>query len=229
MALVLTLNRWGRVGGLEPQRADLWVANMETVVNAVRVAFPKLSLPDYMTSGFYARQVVFPDVSVATYEAKRHSVPVLYPGYDEPIGQVRIDFLVEAGKVDVDGTLAPQVNSRIFNLIKMWHQMARVGRPSRSSSDDAITIPLGTVPAPLSAYFRFDIRLDLYTGVDTDISMDMNDVQVNGMRPTTRLILRRAWVQNYMLGGLDQEMHGFMKLTAALAVEEISPDTSGTT
>lgn len=226
--VIKSINPWSKAGGLEPQRSDLWVANLEPAVKALSAIeqFQGITLPERGTSRYYARQVIFPDVGISEYESKTHSIPKTYPGYDEQLGNVRMDFLVDAGHTkSTDGTLLPQVNSRLYNLIRLWHQVARVGRPTRSVREDSIAIPLQAVPTSYANFFRFDIQILLYSGTDFDNSQYPTEggVNVEGLSVTSNLVLRRCWVKAYQLGNLDHETNGMFKLTVSFAPESISP------
>ena len=226
--VVKTVNPWSKQGGLEPQRSDLWVVELEQVVNGVRNVpqFAGMTFPDPNTSKYYARQVIFPDISMAAVESKRHSVPIEYPGFDEPIGQVRIDFMVEAGQTKSDGSLFPQQNSRIWNLIRCWHQLARVGRVSRTSLEDGFSIPLQEIATSYASSFKFDVNVNLFSGPDTapDFGIFGQTFKPTaGLLPTTSSLLKRCWVKAYQIGNLDHEGNAFLKLTVTLVTESIVP------
>src|SRR5690606_18471819 len=96
-------NVWGKVGGLEAQRADLWVLDMEQVLRGVRQHLAgRLQLPENNSSTHYARMIAFPETRINEYEVKSLNTPKLYPGFDEPTMSVRIDFLVDAARTLID-------------------------------------------------------------------------------------------------------------------------------
>lgn len=251
MPAVTSLNPWSKVGGIEPQRSDLWVVSLEQALRYISALtsggsgtgspngptsdlfssrspstgfapFKEMSLPDKNSTRYYARQVIFPDVGMTEIESKTHTIPITYPGYDETIGGVRIDFLVEAGlSTSTNGALAPQLNSRILNLIRCWHQLARVGRPMRSSKESDSFIPLPKYPTLIGSTFKFDVKIQLFSGPDVDLTLRPD---VNGLAITTSLTLRRCWVKSYQLSTLDYEGNGFLKLTVTFMPEAILPD-----
>jgi hypothetical protein len=238
MAVIRTVNPWSKSGGMEPQRSDLWILNLEKVLAAVSAIpqFENLSLPEPKTTRYYARQVIFPEVQVAEFQSKRHSIPTSFPGYDEPISGVRVDFMVDAWTMTSNPAQAvqSQMNSRIYNLLRCWHQMARVGRQMRTSIDDNFQIPLEEVPRSYANFFKFDVVVQLMSGVFSN-PFDADNVgasttsstellsTTDGFEVTTRVIMKRCWVSALQLGTLDQAQNGWFTVTATLIPEAITP------
>jgi hypothetical protein len=229
MPVLNATNPWGKIGGIEPQRSDLWTLDLEQALKSLRGSFgEQFSLPDANTTKFYARSVTYPETKIAPYESKKHSVPLQYPGMDEPLGEIRVDFIIDAGQVDSSGTFIAQANSRILNLIRLWHEAARVGRPTRSPVESSVQAWLGTQPLPISNLFKFDVIVRYFTGLITDNSLNTTDSDSgfgqDSLTPTTVVKLMRCWVASYQLNQLDHESQGLSKLTVAFIAEAIVPD-----
>lgn len=228
--VVRSLNPWAKPGGIEPQRADLWVLSLEKVLAALKAnpQFTDLDLPDKDTTRYYARQVIFPEVKLGEVETKSDSIPMMMPGYDEVIGGVRIDFLVDAFQSTPNGKypVQPQIQSRIYNLLNSWQQLARVGRSMRSSTQDGFRLYLDTVPRSYANYFKFDVTIQLYSGLledTTQLSAESSISIAEGVEPTTTFNLRRSWVSAIQIGNLDQATNGMLNVTATLVPEAIVP------
>lgn len=228
--VVRSLNPWAKVGGLEPQRADLWILNLEKVLAAVRAnpQFSGLDLPDPDTTRYYARQVILPEVRMTEVESRTNSIPKMFPGYDEPIGGVRIDFLVDAWQATSNGKfpVQPQIQSRIYNLLNSWHQLARVGRQMRASTQDGFQLLLDENPRSYATYFKFDAIIQLYSGLiedTTQLSTESSNSIAEGVEPTSSFNLRKSWVSSIQIGNLDHATNGLLTVSATLVPEAIVP------
>jgi hypothetical protein len=137
-------NPWGTQraeGGLEPQRADLWIVDIDSAVRKIRRV---LSLPLPEIQYFYAQSVALPELVVRPDQFRRDSRPYNMPSFDEPLQPVRITFLV-------DNTDDEQ-SSDIYTVLDAWRTVVRAGRGAMSSERQVF----------LNENFRIDFAFNIY-------------------------------------------------------------------
>jgi hypothetical protein len=104
--LVKSRNMWGTPGGLESQRGDLWVLDLEEVLRQIQRSSTLSTsvlrgLPANGQTLHYARSVSFPEARIADVEVRTGNTPKMYPGFDESVGGVRVDFILDADEVAI--------------------------------------------------------------------------------------------------------------------------------
>jgi hypothetical protein len=231
--VVKSQNMWGKAGGYEAQRADLWVLDLELIAGAIRrSAFAgRLELPPQGETLHFARSVAMPEARIAEVEVKALNTPKLYPGFDEPTGGVRVDFLMDADSTGLDPgslnvTSTSQLNrSKIYSLLYGWRILTRIGRLPYASED--IAVPLPTLPVALGNTFKFDVKLYFLKGVtedQTDINAGFSVGNTAGMEVSMAYILRKCWISSIQLNGIDQNSgNSPLTVSAVLIPEEIHP------
>lgn len=236
MAIIRQKNPWGRPGGLEIQRADLWVLDLEPVrefiIQRNRAAGVSQSLP-YDTR-FYARQVQLPEDRMDTKVVMRGSNRYHMPDYDQPLGEIRVEFIHDAPAAvfpqEVMITTPPEEmpGSLIFRVIYAWREMARVARGERTSpSTDVVELDLAPMRinerGPLT--YRFDIDCHLLRGsIEQFVAME-NEEDRRELKTASLYRLHRAWCAGVQLGTLNYQGSELMTLSASLFAEAIVPIT----
>lgn len=216
--VVKSRNNWGTAGGMEAQRGDLWVLDLETVLADVRAASfsRRLELPQTGDTLQFARQVSFPEGRIGEVEVKALNTPKLYPSFDEAVGGVRVDFLVDSVSTSLGFsgvTLSSIVKrSKIYSLLYGWRILTRVGRLPYGSEDLSVLLPTG--PSPLGPIFKKDVKLYFLQGA-TDESGDMS--------VSMAFIMKKCWISSIQLNNVDQSSSQPLTITAVIVPEEIYP------
>lgn len=217
--VVKSRNNWGTAGGIEAQRGDLWILDLETVLADVRRASfsSRLELPQPGDTFQFARQVSFPEARIGEVEVKALNTPKLYPGFDDAVGGVRIDFLVDSATtaLSFDGgvTLTSKIKrSKIYSLLYGWRILTRVGRLPYGSEDMAVLLP--TDPRPLGTIFKKDIKLYFLQGS----SDETGELEVS-----MAYAMKRCWISSIQLNNVDQSSTQPLTITAVVIPEEIYP------
>lgn len=233
-------NPWGQLGGLEAQRSDLWVLDLSSLLRWLRLNYPNLS-PLPLDPSFFARQVLFPEDRINTEIVPRNSIPYNMPGFDAPIGEVRIDFLHDTAAATTGGVSTLQAGqsvfrhsvtpgtskSQIFTLLSFWKELARVGRGGRSVAGSSIPLPdnLGSLNQ-LSGFFQFQFDVDLFLlrGLNYDPMIDTgtSDTSIKELEITCVYRLVRSWCAAIQIAALNQTQGGeLLLITASLFPEDI--------
>lgn len=121
-------NPWGSqagLGGEEPQRNDLWVVDLSSVVRGVATQL-NLNIP--AIPSYFAQSVTFPELRVRADQFRRDSRPYNMPSFDDPPDPVRITFILDAAEGGE--------SSRIYSLLNKWRSLVRAGRGAMSTETD---------------------------------------------------------------------------------------------
>lgn len=229
-------NPWGIANGLEPQRNDLWVLNLEPVKEFLQILNPTLpSLPE--NTMHYAMQVIPPEKRISTTIVRRDSNPVHMPDFDEALGEFRVEFIhdspnavqTSAGVAINPGT----AHSRIFALIYAWHELARVGRGGRSGQ----SVDLSHMPGFFELFrtevaggrfatwtYRFDLDLFLLRGSYKPLpEVDYSADDPRQLETASGYRLVNAWCAAFQPGTLVRDGAEKLTLTASLFCEDYIP------
>jgi hypothetical protein len=229
--VVNSRNVWGNAGGIEAQRGDLWVLDLETVLDAVRRSSfaNRLELPTPGSTIQFARSVSFPEGRIADVEVKALNTPKLYPSFDEPVGGVRVDFLVDSVTTGYTGSSIVKTSkiqrSKIYSLLYGWRILTRVGRLPFNSED--IAIPLPASPTPVGTVFMKDVKLYFLQGTvkdqsDIDTSLPLGSAGA-GLDVSMAFVLKKCWISSLQFNNVDQSSTQPLTLTATLIPQEIYP------
>lgn len=217
---------WGVPGGMEAQRADLWVLDLEQVLAGISQSSiasklaAELNLPIAGTTKYYARNVMLPELRIGEMQSNTFNTPKTYPGLDDPVGQVRVDFAIDAATF---GAEAGSARSKIYDLIYAWRILSRVGRMPYSSADLWAPLPASAISSSLGSTFKFDVKLYLLRGFDGTVDVSQTDLAGTHFVASS-YILRRCWPSTLQLGPLDQTgSNTIYTMTTALNPEEIYP------
>lgn len=143
-------NPWGAqagLGGEEPQRSDLWVVDLTSVLRGITTAL-NVTLPPI--PAYFAQSVSIPELRVKADSYRRDSRPYNMPTWDEPLDPVKISFILDAA--------LPGYASRIYNVLDRWRSLVRAGRGSMSKE---------AVPVLNNNYridFQFNVTVMLLRG-----------------------------------------------------------------
>ena len=224
MGVIRTNNTWGKPGGLEALRNDLWALDLRTVVDAVDGTFGFTPLPDRQITYYYATRVSLPEQAIMEETFLRGNVPVSLPGYDQPTGQVTVDFIVDTNAATGSvSNAAAQAQSSIYMLLYGWRALARVGRGQ--FSDEPVPL-LPTTPnlSPALRTYKCDLNLYLLQGVNTDTTdVTKPSANLTGMAVATRIRLTKCWLSRFKLGELTRGASQVLTISATLVVEDIVP------
>lgn len=156
-------NLWGRVGGREPQRSDLWYADFTLAVNGLN---SQIVEGDYDQLSGSTRQlkaltqlskqhcisVSLPELSIKSDSISRATVPYQMPSMDEPCSPIRVQFILDASPQQPN--LSP-----VYNLLEAWRAFVRAGRGGLSSE------PAITLSSNFTTRYAFNVTLYLACGV----------------------------------------------------------------
>jgi len=224
--IIKSQNLWGRAGGYEAQRGDLWVLDLEAVSTALkRSPFAgRLELPQQNQTLQFARQISFPEGRIGELDMRMLNTPLLYPGYDEPNGAVRVDFLVDADSTSYDSgsstvqSTRSKSRSQIHSLLYGWRILTRIGRTPYASED--MWLPLPTFPVFLGDQFKFDLKVYFLKGAN----VDQVDATSQGMEVSMAFIMKNCWISSMQMNGVEQNSSNSpLTITASIIPEEIFP------
>jgi hypothetical protein len=217
---------------VEPQRSDYWVVDLK------RVAFlEEIGLKNHF---FYASAVGIPEKAINADVTYRDSMSYNMPGYDQPLGEIRITFIHDVNE-SKEGDIR---RSRIYRLLETWHRLARAGRGA-VSREDAVFLD-ENYRAPL---FRFDITVRMAcgfplkspagdplffsgiggssntkpaaTGGSNSDQTDNPDGPALEMSSSYTLV--KAWLARFRLGDLSYDSPGIHKLEGIFYAEDVIP------
>jgi len=214
-------NPWTTAGSsYDVQRADMWSIDCKHICDLVTTGYP-----DYVQrfaalslANFSERQVTFPIQKTAVSAYMRGNSPVNMPGYDEPLENTRITFVLNAGSVYTIGDAATvnQAGS-VYNLLYLWRQLVRQGRDEINGFDFQTGQLATTTIIP---DYRCDIDIALISDYDTAIAEDDG---VSHASAYTYYRLKNAWIAGLQLDNLDQDSSKPVSVTADIPAEDVIP------
>lgn len=204
-------NPWGQI--LDQQRADLWRVNLAssrairnggsiTMLESLKATYSAMPAAQFLSQmseedfDFFPLSVAIPELRIVPEAfTNTENQPAPLPGFDEPVGGVRMVFRVE--------TSEPGRVSRIIQLLQCWRDAARAGR-STGQNDVPMLLPGGVFPV-----FRFDVVVRLYAGARllSDRNFAYNKFQLV-MPPSFTVLLSKAWVSAINVSDLDYSKNG---------------------
>ncbi len=165
-------NPWGAqagLGGEEPQRSDLWVVDMTSVLRGITT---QLSIDLPPIPAYFAQSISIPELRVKADAFRRDSRPYNMPTWDDPLDPVKITFVLDAA--------LPGYASRIYNVLDRWRSLVRAGRGSMSKE---------VMPVLNNNYridFQFNITVMLLRGGQAAINsaLSQSDALVQSITPS---------------------------------------------
>lgn len=164
-------NRWGAPGGQDAQRTDLWYLDLTLASLAIQAQVRRVpvfsNLADFKP--YELQSLVLPELAVKPESARRDSRNYQVPGVDEPLGAIKMTFLVDSNPESVEHNL-------ITTLIA-WRALVRAGRGSVSTES---SFALNT---DYRITYAFGATLHLLRGgsaalVDTQVAQAGSQAQV---------------------------------------------------
>lgn len=147
---------WGSQGQINPQRGDLWIVDFSQVVRGINIQISE-SLVDTdipaLTSAvepYYISSVSMPTMKVKADEFRRDSKPYMMPGFDEPLSEIKVVFVMEAPKTGE--------TSKVYRFLEVWRAFVRAGRGPMGNE---LTVGLGK---RYTALARFPVSITLLRG-----------------------------------------------------------------
>lgn len=117
------LNPWGRQGGIDPQRSDLWLIWFTDVVQGLREQASSVAdfseLDDIYP--YEAQTLALPEQKIRTETVKRDSRAYQTPSWDEPLDPIRMTFLLNVNS-------GPERRQGILAIFTAWRALIRAGR-----------------------------------------------------------------------------------------------------
>lgn len=155
-------NVWGSQGGVNPQRADFWGVDFSQVINGLNDqirpgATSKLAVTtdlvtlDFSVEPYYIASVSMPTLKVATETVRRDSRPYMMPGFDEPLPEIKVMFIME--------TPTDSTTSKIYRFMDTWRAFTRAGRGSMGGEKGVQQLNQN-----FRVNFRFPVTITLMRG-----------------------------------------------------------------
>lgn len=233
-------NPWGKANSLEVQRSDLWVFELDPVIRYIRSNFPWISpLPEDAKP--YAKQVQFPEKRIRNKVIYRDSRPYNMPDYDDPLSEIRVDFLYDQPSstpiAKGAGTLVPNptgTRSRIYTLLHAWYELARIGRNglgqnlvgippySPTNQQDLQDLPVTT--NPVSLQYSFDLEFHFLRGSMQSMNASIEaDEDVRPLVTSSAHRLIGCWCAGVQLNTVTTEGAQLQVVTGIFYADDIQP------
>lgn len=148
---------WGAQGGINPQRADLWWIDFSQVVNGLNGQLNRSGIVHDLDrfggdiEAHYVSSVKMPTVKVKADEFRRDSRPYMMPGFDEPLSEIGVSFIMESP--------VSYSTSKVYQFLEMWRAFVRAGRGAMGAEKSIKQ--LGT---NFRVDFRFPVTIILLRG-----------------------------------------------------------------
>jgi hypothetical protein len=228
MAVKNLKNLWGVSNGLEPQRADLWQIDLDSVATEVsgRITdsggvFSRADSARRLNgqTSFYASSVTFPELTVNAVEIRQDSRPFNMPSWDAPVGLFNITFIHDVGRVK-QGDIS---RSEIYTLLESWRALVRAGRGSMSNLPSSAS---GLVHVDLDQdykiKFRFDIPVTLLRGAGQfDGKGGVTIAESDDVEISTRYVLKKAWLSTLKISDLTYRQSEMSTVSAGFYCADI--------
>jgi hypothetical protein len=162
------------LGGEEPQRSDLWVVDLSSVIRGISTVL-NTNIPPIPS--YFAQSVTIPERRVKAEEFRRDSRPYNMPSFDEAPEQARIVFTLDAAE---SGR-----SSRIYSLLDKWRSVVRAGRGAMSKE---------FVPRLNDNYridFQYNVTVMLLKGGQASIQSAQNPTNTDVINQALAIVRQR--------------------------------------
>lgn len=193
-------NVWGKT--LEPNRSDLWKIDFSQVTAGLGVA-------DF-SAHYYATGVVLPRLSVKPQEIKERGIPVLYPSWDEPPSEIKIDFIHDIGP-----SQDLYYSSRVYALLQEWQARVRSGRSGLSTESTF------SLDENYKMNHAFDINVELIKGFGDVAARIQQFEEVTAMEISAVYVLKDAWLSSFQLSDLNYDKTGIVTVNACFYARNV--------
>ena len=243
-------NMWGIKGGFDPQRSDLWQADLNAVVNGLNLndSLDFLEMLPLLPK-YFPCAMTLPELKMRPEVYRRDSRPYNMPGFDEPCDPVRLSFVVDAYSASFTGSV-------IYRILDVWRKLCRAGRGAFGSESSI------TLNAQYTIEFRYPIYLYFCRGaslppayatgrytsvtlpnrrtyqVTFDSPMSMQELQTqtqvlanrgelfanqtkSGLDATTILMLENAWLGGFKIADLSYDSARVLTVDATIYAENL--------
>lgn len=146
-------NPWGRAGGIEAQRSDLWQLVFDTVTQGINEQLQGVALHQALDTiaRYFPCSIALPELRVRAEAVRRDSRSYFMPSWDEPLDAIRVSFVLDSPEVDQDG-------SNLMKTLAAWRTLTRAGR-------GAVDVESGlTLNADYRVDYAYNVRLALLRG-----------------------------------------------------------------
>lgn len=206
------LNLWGRptlngAPGLELQRSDLWVLNLDTAIQGLTRI--NAYSGGFDTSTLQVASVGLPTLSVKADEFRRDSRPVLMPGFDEAVSPVKMAFNLDAAGAGKQWN--DFYSSNLYHFISTWLNVTRSGRNAISLGDQAELGESNFMDENYRVPYRYNLLLKFGRG-----NSDGSTLEVS-----TQYELRSAWPISMQLSEVSYDKPGHVQLVCQFGVSEV--------
>lgn len=182
-------NIWGKT--LEPNRSDLWQVDFSQVTAGLQT--------DNFPVHYYATGVVLPRLSVKPQEVKEGGVPILYPSWDEPLSEIKVDFVHDIGSGE-----GGVHSSRVYKLLEEWRKRVRSGRPGGYHLDNNFKFN-----------FAFDVVVKLLKG-NGDVLAALQAGEGADIEVSETYVLKNAWLGGFQISDLNYDKTGVVTINSCL-------------
>lgn len=202
-------NEWGVQGGPNPQRSDLWQADLENVIRNLNRSDPYH--PDLQILPRYVPCAVsLPSMKVKPEVYWRDSRPYQMPSMDEPLDGVRISFIMDDGK--------NVAQSEVYRVLDSWRRLVRAGRGALGSErflvlDQDYTLAFrfpiylylcrGHGPAPPASTVATESRFARPNTTTQNATFDATSALAPSAIQTRRLVEREEAFRQQLTAGLE--------------------------
>jgi hypothetical protein len=166
------MNLWGKQTDaasssvLEPQRTDLFLVDLTSaakLISKIAHAPVPVMFPQYVRSIALPESIVKPEVY------RRDSIPYNMPGWDDPIGAVKVTFLLDTWDTDYD-------KSDVIRFLDLWVGLTRAGRGARGSGFTNLNRQF-ILDDDYGVRCQFDIYVSLLRGALLNTEQALSDVR----------------------------------------------------
>jgi hypothetical protein len=214
--MIIIQNPWSLTPQFEAQRTDLWRLDMRQLSDMVqnptgvdRTAeyeqFRKQAVQE--SADFFVQRVLLPEVSIEGRRVIIGTQYSIYPGYDEPVAPIRIDFFHEATGNEFTGGSGLN-SSRIYCLLTCWMMLAMSGQRRYNR----VQLPL--INAKSKPSFKADLTLNLFRGSEDGETLGDGAIY----------LIKDCWISDLQIMECDHSRTGdHASITATIQAGAVVP------
>ena len=207
-------NVWGSASpnGQDAQRSDLWVVDLRQVIDGINSVLSNTFEQLEPVGSFYAQSVALPTLQVKADQVRRDSRPYNMPTWDEPPGETRLTFILDA-RVNAR-------HSRIYTLLDRWRMLVRAGRGQMGTEAGV------NLDEHYRITYAFALPIKLLRGSVPNVVIANigwqpgNDLELSG-----EYLLEKAWLSSFKMGDLSYEGSKTVMLEATIFAENFADKT----
>ena len=198
-------NPWGQTSDNNSQRTDLFMVDLGPVAYTMSNLsyinkFPNYTLlPNYNAGYFYATSITMPLRKVDLVKVTRGDNPRNLPGYQSPVEDLKVEFLV-----DQEASLNA---SRLVAMLNIWRLLTRMGRTNEFGGPQVLLQSADQQPQ-----YRYDVPVYAFEGVVNNGDY-LNNPQVVSQQWT----LCNCWPIDHSVSQLSADKADMLKITVNFA------------